>query len=156
MLHNLFDLRQNPGLTSILSEASMAAGPVVPIQALPNLQVLTSGPIPPMPAELFASRRFRELIKGWAEEYDQVIIDSPPLLAVTDALILGTVADGVLLIARSGVARKKALQRVANMLRRANINISGMVLNGVNMRLEHYYYSSYSKYGYRADDEYTY
>jgi capsular exopolysaccharide synthesis family protein len=129
----------------------------------PNLWVLPAGPVPPNPAELVGSDRMAELCKELATRFEHVIIDSPPVLVVTDATILAGLVDGVVLIAESGRTNRAGLMRTRGILENAGARILGVVLNKLDFRREGYYgygygygyYSSrYSKYPYgRAASE---
>jgi capsular exopolysaccharide synthesis family protein len=146
-LYKKFGMDHGPGLSNVLLGGEPAEHITTPLPELPDLDVLPAGPVPQAPAELLASQRMRQLLRKWTQEYDHVVIDTPPVFPVTDALLLASQADAVLLVVRSGVTRKKALLRMRDVLQRANANIVGVALNGVNMRLEHYYAGSYGKYG---------
>jgi len=105
--------------------------------------------VPPNPAELLASQRMAEMMRNWAEEYDRVIIDTAPVLAVSDSLALAARADSVLLVVRAGVTRKKALLRTRELLRRVNAHLLGAVVNDINLRRDSYYnYTGPYTYGY--------
>ncbi len=125
-----------------LSTMCMAGGPdhprYRPIPNLPNLNVVPAGFRPTDPTELLDSLRMQELMKAWRAEYDHVIIDTPPVLPFADALVLAARADGVILVARSGMSRATALLRARNVLARSGANILGLVLNAVRSR-EYYY-----------------
>jgi capsular exopolysaccharide synthesis family protein len=114
---------------------------VTPIESLPNLHFMPAGPHPPNPGELLGSKRMIELLETMSLKYDRIIVDTPPVLAVADSLALANVSDAVVLVVRSGVARKKAVLRVRNLLHRANSNVVGAVFNCVNLQLEQYYYT---------------
>jgi capsular exopolysaccharide synthesis family protein len=152
-LYKKFGMDQTIGLSTVLQGGSVDEAITTPLAELPNLHVLPAGPIPVAPAELLASLRMRTLLRKWTQEFEHVVIDTPPVFPVTDALILASQADAVLLVVRSGVTRKKALLRMRDVLQRANAPIIGVALNGVNMRLEHYYAGSY-RYGNYADGYY--
>jgi Mrp family chromosome partitioning ATPase len=106
---------------------------------------------------MLASGAMAEAIKKWRSEWDYIILDSSPLLAVADTLNLIQNVDGTLLVVRSGVTRKKALQRTREMLRRVDARILGTIVNGVDLRLENYYtYSRGYAYTYRSGYEPAY
>jgi len=147
-VHHEFNMSSDSGLSTLLSGNSGPESIQKPIPELPNFSVLPAGPKPPAPAEMLASRRMQQMINTWATEYDHVLIDTPPLFPVTDGLVLASMADAVLLVVRSGFTRKKALQRMRDYLLRINANVAGVVLNGVNLKLEHYYSGPY-RYGYK-------
>lgn len=147
-VHHEFNMTNDSGLSTLLSGNSGPESIQKPIPELPNFSVLPAGPKPPAPAEMLASRRMQQMINTWATEYDHVLIDTPPLFPVTDCLVLSAMADAVLVVVRSGFTRKKALQRMRDSLQRINANVAGVVLNGVNLKLEHYYSGPY-RYGYK-------
>ena len=162
-VHRRFGIDSDRGLSGLLAarnakdEADCLRSPLA---SLPNLQVLTSGPRPPNPGEMLASRRMMDKLNEWREEYDHVVIDSPPIMLVSDPLVLSTQVDAVVLVSRAGLTRKKALQRSVELLRRAHASVLGVVLNAANMSLEHYYSGPYRYYrhynytqGYYASDE---
>lgn len=105
-----------------------------------NLDVLTCGPIPPNPSELLASNRMRELIGIAKQNYDLVIFDTPPVLAVTDPQILANETDGVLLVVRSKKTEKDAAKRAKELLDQANANLLGAVLNDKDTKDSNYLY----------------
>jgi succinoglycan biosynthesis transport protein ExoP len=120
------------------------------IQKLPiaNLSVLTSGRIPPNPAEMISSARMKEMLASLSERYDHIIIDSPPLLKVTDPVILSTLSDGVILVVHGGKSTREVLRRTRHELSMAGAKIFGVVLNNVDAGNEGYdeYYGAYSDY----------
>jgi capsular exopolysaccharide synthesis family protein len=118
---------------------------------LSTLSVLPAGRTSPAPAEMLASQRMTEMLKTWAGEYDHVVIDTPPMIPVTDALPLAAQADAVLLVVRAGVSRRKALQRLTEMLSRINAKVAGVVLNEADLQIE-YYYSGPNRYGYSYEE----
>ena len=151
--HLKFGLSNRRGLSTILAKESGSEAYEHPLPDLPWLTVLTRGPIPPNPGEALASRAMEDLLEHWRTEYDRIILDSSPVLAVSDSLALATQADNVLVLVRSAFTRKKALLRTRELLRRAGARISGAVINDVDLRLENYY--TYSrKYGYSYQSNY--
>ena len=111
---------------------------------LPSLYVLTSGTIPPMPAELLASERFARLMERLREQFDYVLIDAPPVLLVTDPLLLALSVDGIVLVVRAGATTKAVMQRLRTALQKPNVRALGYVLNGLRDDSEGYGYG----YGY--------
>jgi capsular exopolysaccharide synthesis family protein len=121
-----------------------------------NLFLMPSGPLPPHPSELLGSIRMQQLLRQWRTEYDHVIIDSPPVLSVTDAVLLSVQADIVILVIRSGKTTTHALRRTRELLMHVKANVLGIVLNAVDLSSPDYYYYYYSgygneKYGYYSD-----
>jgi succinoglycan biosynthesis transport protein ExoP len=146
-LHLKFRMPNREGLSTLLVRESGASAYQTPIPDLPNLFVLTRGPVAPNPGEILASRHMEALLEQWKVEYDHVILDSAPVLPVADALSLAPLVDSTVIVVRAGSTRKKALLRVRSLLRRAQARITGIVVNDVDLRLENYY--TYSKnYGY--------
>ncbi len=154
-LHLLFGMDRPPqGLTNLLSRQSDESVYLHPLPELPELTYLPAGAVPPNPAELLASHRMAEIMRQWAGEYDRVIIDTAPILAVSDSLAPAARADSVLLVVRAGVTRKKALLRTRELLRRVNAHLLGAVVNDVDLRKESYYnYSGPYTYGYGYTSE---
>jgi capsular exopolysaccharide synthesis family protein len=121
------------------------------IQKLPiaNLSVLASGRIPPNPAEMISSARMKEMLALLAERYDHILIDSPPLLKVTDPVILSTLVDGVILVVHGGKSTREVVRRTRQELSMAGARIFGVVLNNVEAHhdgYDSYYYEAYSDY----------
>ena len=112
-----------------------------------NLYALTSGVIPPNPSELLGSERMRELLQEAREIYDYVLIDLPPVLPVADALVLGAVVDGVVLVIESGEVKVDLARDVKKQLQHAGANILGVVLNKVRSEHRGYGYGYYYYYG---------
>jgi succinoglycan biosynthesis transport protein ExoP len=156
-LHLLFGLqRPEQGLTNLLSRQTGDSAFLHPVPEMPNLTYLPAGVVPPNPSELLASHRMAEMMRQWQQEYDRVIIDTAPILAVSDSLAPAARADAVLLVVRAGVTRKKALVRARELLRRANASVLGAVVNDMDLRTDGYYgYSSGYTYGYGYTAENT-
>jgi succinoglycan biosynthesis transport protein ExoP len=154
-LHLLFGLRRPAqGLTNLLSRQTDQSVILHPLPQVPSLAYLPAGVVPPNPAELLASHRMAEMMRQWSEQYDRVIIDTAPILAVSDSLAPAARADSVLLVVRAGVTRKKALLRTREMLRRVNAHLLGAVVNDIDMRKDSYYnYSGPYSYGYGYTSE---
>ena len=158
-LHSQFGVPYSPaGISTVLTQQTNGNGILSPLESLPKLKLLPAGPHPPNPAELLGSNRMMEMLGGYSAEYDRIILDTPPILSVADALALSNLADAVVLVIRSGVARRKAVLRVRDLLLRSKANLVGIVFNCVNLQRENYYgYSqlygkSMSTY-YRSNDE---
>jgi len=100
---------------------------------VPNLQVLTSGPLPPNPAELLGAPRMLDVIEALKSRADIVLFDAPPVIAVTDASVLGTRVDGVLLVIQSGQTRREHAKRAKQQLEKLNIRVIGSVLTGATL-----------------------
>lgn len=144
-LHHYFMTSNRGGLTNVLTNQSPLAS-VLRECAVPNLTVLTSGPVPPNPSELLSSKRMGALIGEWREQYDMIIIDTPPMLAVADAQILAARCDGTILVLNSGKVKRELAVRAKTGLEHAKARILGVVLN--NMERKHadaYYYYYYGE-----------
>ncbi len=131
-LHTLFGLANDSGLTALLADPSAMANPPIQDTEVPGLRVLSSGPLPARPADLIGSRRMEELIAWLAEQADVVLFDSPPVNAVTDAAVLATRMDGVVLVARERHTRRDALIEARDRLARVHAHLLGTVLSGVS------------------------
>ena len=128
-LHKLFGVSNNQGLTTMAVEDSALAEPPLVETGLDNLWLLPSGPLPPNPAEILGSRRMEEIIAALKARADVVLFDAPPAIAVTDAAVLGTKVDGVLLVIRAGKTRREHAQRAQELLERVKVRVVGAVLN---------------------------
>lgn len=138
-LHNQFKLQNQKGLTNVIAKQESFEKAVVP-SGTENLWILPSGPIPPNPAELLGSNSMAELLKEALAHFDLVIFDMPPLLAVTDAQILGRLCDGVLLVVRSHQTKKEDLIKAKDLLDKAQVRIIGSILHGVDSSNSNQYY----------------
>jgi len=143
VIHNIFKLDKTPGLTSYLSGYSNI-DQIINKSDIPNLDILTSGIIPPNPSELLNSKKMEGLLEKLKDKYDVIMFDTPPLIAVTDGYILMKFVTQFMLVIRSGVTQKLALERVLNDLKHNNIKLSGAVLNAVSE--EHTYGAGYYDY----------
>jgi len=140
-IDKLFGFRSHGGLSTLISGGDKFEDVVVPFTDVPNLWILPAGPIPPQPAELLGSAVMKDLLARWRTEFDHVIIDTPPCLSVTDAVLLSPEADRIILVARAGKTTKIALRRSCDLLLQVNARVMGIVLNALNMRsAEGYYY----------------
>jgi polysaccharide biosynthesis transport protein len=141
-LHQAFNIPPGPGLSAILGGACPEDQAIAQLEEMPYLTVLPSGTAPAYPAETLASQKMADLIQRWRGQYDHIVLDTPPVSMFTDAVVLGSRADAALLVVRSGVTTKYALRHSRDLLQRANVNIAGVVLNGVDLRYENGYYRS--------------
>lgn len=126
--HALWRLGNERGLTTMLLDNAALADPPLQAVGVDNLHVLTSGPLPPNPADLVGSRRMDEVIAALRERTDYVLFDAPPVLAVSDAAVLGHKLDGLLLVLRAGASRRDHAARARDELQRVGVNILGAVL----------------------------
>ena len=137
------------GLSSYLAGVTNLDEIVVPHPMISNLETITTGPVPPSPADLLSSRRMREAISELRLRFKFIVIDSPPVMAATDAVIVSSLTDGVLLVARSGETPKEAFTRTRDLLGAVKCRILGVVLNAVDSSAPDYYYSyRYYPYAY--------
>jgi succinoglycan biosynthesis transport protein ExoP len=139
----------NNGLSTVLAQPGIRWDIPVPLPELPSLCVLPTGPRPPNPAEMLSSVRMGEQLRKWSLEYDRIVLDTSPLLAVSDTQSMAVFADAVVLVTRAGMTRKRALIRARDMLVRINAPLAGVVVNDVDQRLENFYTYHYGAYGYR-------
>ena len=137
------------GLSSYLAGVSTLDLVTVPHPAIPNLAAIPTGPLPPNPADLLSSHKLADAIAELRTKYKFVVIDSPPIMAATDAVILSVQADGVLLVVRSGETPKEAFTRARDLLISVKSRLLGVVLNAVDASAPDYYYSyRYYPYSY--------
>jgi len=137
------------GLSSYLAGVCSLDEATIPHPAIPNLMALTTGPVPPNPADLLSSHRMREAIAELRRRFRFVVIDSPPIMAATDAVILSALTDGILLVVRSGDTPKEAFTRARDLLAAVKGRLLGVVLNAVDSSAPDYYYSyRYYPYAY--------
>jgi len=157
---------KGPGLSSVLTgrnniDQALRTFTVGPNTISPNLWLLPPGPFPPNPADLLASSAMARLVGDLRKRFEHIVFDSPPLLLVTDGVLLSTLTDGVVLVVESGATSRGALNRVRRILDRAGANTLGAVLNKLDNRVDGYYSSRYRYYNYyysrdqfaRKDDE---
>lgn len=156
-LHKMFSLTNRIGLTDYFIRVNDVIESVINKTSIKGLNVVTSGSIPPNPSELLNSAKMLEVIKQLGGKFSTVILDSPPILAVTDALILAPHADGVLLVVNPKKTKRGAFKHAIEQLNRVNANILGVVINNVRLNRAHYYYDRdvyyTSRYGKPADDK---
>ncbi|MDH3495994.1 MAG: CpsD/CapB family tyrosine-protein kinase, partial [Gemmatimonadota bacterium] len=134
-----------PGLTDILIGTTPAREAIRP-EVAPKLDVLPAGSSPPNPSELLGSDAMHALLGEVRREYDYIVVDTPPVLPVTDATVIATIADAIILTIRSGETEELPAQRAAEQLRRVHARIAGVVLNGVDTRRDrHYGYYRYRR-----------
>jgi capsular exopolysaccharide synthesis family protein len=144
-LHRIFGLGNSRGLTTALLDG-VPFTEVAQATSVPGLFVLTSGPLPPNPAELVGSNRMREALEGAGGDYDMVLLDSPPVVSVADAVALATFADGVVMVVQTGKVPHEVIRRATSQILAVKGRILGVVMNGVNMKRDGYYYDYYRYY----------
>jgi capsular exopolysaccharide synthesis family protein len=156
-IHKALGMGPRTGLSNVLTGSVPLHQAIVRSTAVPTLHILPAGTPPPNPAELLASTNMRGVLKDLRDEYDHIVIDTPPTLSVTDAVVLSTAVDAVVLVIRSGQTTKQALRRARDLLVRVNARIAGVLLNAADLKsADYYYYYEYrGKYGdryYKADE----
>jgi capsular exopolysaccharide synthesis family protein len=137
-MHRYLQVQPNGGLSAAL----VGEDPTnfyVPHPRVPGLTMLPAGRRPPMPPDLLDSDRMRDLVTQWRQEFDQVIIDSPPVIGMSDAAILATMADTVLLVVRSHQSRRQELARAQEILSNVDARVGGAIINGFDMQYSGYY-----------------
>jgi len=142
-LHTQFEVANSKGLTTWLSGERDLNNLLQVYPKTPNLKVLTSGPVPPNPAELLGSEEMRRLLGQLSERFAHIIIDSPPAISFTDASILSTMVDGVMLVVHGGRSSRAVVRRAKQQLLDVGAHIFGVVLNNVKLEQQDYYYSGY-------------
>jgi len=142
-LHSQFEVGNSKGLTTWLSGERNLDNLLQTCARTPNLKILTSGPVPPNPAELIGSEEMRKLLAQLSERFAHIIIDSPPAISFTDASILSTMVDGVMLVVHGGRSSRAVVRRAKQQLLDVGAHIFGVVLNNVKLESQDYYYSGY-------------
>jgi capsular exopolysaccharide synthesis family protein len=147
-LHKSFGISKDRGLTSLLL-GDENYDDVIKATEVPNLFILPAGPIPPNPAELLLTNRFKTVLEELAKRFDRILLDSPPVLAVTDAVVLARVSDGVILVAKAGQTFREDVTMAARQVRDVDAPILGAILNVIDISDRRYggYYYAYGGYG---------
>jgi len=151
-LHKVFGIDNTFGLSNLIG-GSPNVGLALNKTPVPTLMVLPSGPVPPNPSELLGSVRLGKFLGLLREKFDIIILDCTPLIAVTDATVLATQVDGVILVIKSGVTRRKIIKRAVTQLEDVQAKIIGAVLNQVNVKNSSYYFSSYYSHYYGEKED---
>ena len=155
-IHKTLGMGPHSGLSNVLTGSIKLENAISNTAVLPNLFVLPAGTPPPNPAELLASANMRDVLAQLSEQYDHIVIDTPPCLSVTDAVVLSPRADAAVLVIRSGQTTKQALRRSRDILTQVNAKVVGVLLNAVDLSSpDYYYYYEYQgKYArYYRDEE---
>lgn len=152
-LHTQFEVPNSRGLTTWLSGEKDLDNLLQVYPKTPNLKILTSGPVPPNPAELLGSEEMRRLLGQLSERFAHIIIDSPPAISFTDASILSTMVDGVMLVVHGGRSSRAVVRRAKQQLLDVGAHIFGVVLNNVKAEHQDYYYSGYYSNYYSTDSD---
>jgi polysaccharide biosynthesis transport protein len=148
-IHEFFGLSNTTGLTSVILGDVPLSDALQRVPDVEGLYLLASGPLPPNPSELLSSARAGEVLASMRAEFDMVLLDSPPVLPVTDAAVLSTRADAILLVATAGTTTRREFSRAVELLRQIEAPLVGSVLNGVTG--ERGYGYSYGYYRYSGD-----
>jgi exopolysaccharide transport family protein len=148
-VHKTLGMGPRSGLSNVLTGTATLEQTITRSPMLPNLSILAAGTPPPNPAELLASTQMKDMLDDLREQYDHVVIDTPPTLSVTDAVVLSPRVDSVVLVIRSGQTTKQALRRARDILMQVNARVTGVLLNAVDLSSpDYYYYYEYQgKYG---------
>jgi capsular exopolysaccharide synthesis family protein len=156
-LRSIFGLSDRPGLSSILSSDVSREDMLAMIakDEVTGLHVLTSGPIPPNPAELLGSAQMRHLMTMLQAEFTHVVVDSPPVNSFTDGVLISSMVDGVLLVVHGGKSSRNVVRRSRQLLHDVGAKVFGVVLNNVNLQSNDYYYYQryYASNYYKGDVE---
>lgn len=139
-VHKTFRIRNNDGLTTLLTDRGSQIEDLIYRTHIEGLYALTSGAIPPNPAELVGSKRMNELMKDLEENFDLIIYDMPPIIAVTDAQIMASKVDGTIFVLPKGQATKEEVLKSKEMLEMVNANVLGAIFNRVEKASDSYYY----------------
>lgn len=152
-IHKIFDIKK-PGLTEVLGQKKTIDEAVQGVANVDKLDVLTRGDTPPNPSELLLTPNIGQILEWASGNYDIVIVDSPPVLAVTDAIIVGQLCGIALMIARFSESTHKEVDVAASRMRQNGVNVRGSILNAVEKRASSYYgYEGYYAYDYRKTDK---
>ena len=158
VVHKVFDLKREPGVTAFLSGSIDNYKKLVQSSGVENLSLITAGIIPPNPSELLGSDRMARLVKTLENDWDIVLFDSPPLIAVTDATMISQEIDQIVLVIKVGQTDKKAFHHTVSNLRNINAPLSGIIMNAVTGKSSYgsyyyyYYYQYYHYYGSEKND----
>jgi tyrosine-protein kinase Etk/Wzc len=154
VMHSIFNFKKESGITNFLI-GNKDLGEIIKPTFVENLSVIPCGPLPPNPSELLSSAEMAKLIVKLKEKFEVILFDSPPVIAVTDAAILSTLVDGVILVIKAHQTHREAIKRAKNLLDNAEAKIFGSLLNGVNIKKTYgtnYYYYYYHYYQYYGHD----
>ena len=145
IVDSLLNSKNTIGLTNLL-RAECTLDEAIAVTDIPNLSVLGSGPLPPNPSEMLGSNRMKSLIAALRERFDYILLDSPPVVTVTDAALLAATADATLLVVRSGVSSREGLARAISLLGNVRARFVGTVFNAVDIGLGYGHYFDYYRY----------
>ena len=157
-LHSVFNVPNGLGLSTVLSSdlTDKEILDVIHYDERTKVHVMTSGPIPPNPAELIGSEQMVKLLKTLQNEFTHVVVDSPPISSFTDGVLIASLVDGVILVVHSGKSSRQVVKRARQLLTDVRARVLGVVLNNVNLNSQdnyYYYQSYYTRSNYRHADE---
>lgn len=149
-VHHRFNINGKVGLSSVLTGAATLEQAIQRVPEVEKLDILVSGPVPPFPTEMLASDAMRQLVQQCRGVYTHIVLDSPPLLSITDSIVLAHDSDAVVMVVRQGKSSKHAVRRARDLLLRAGTRVTGIAFNAVDLNSPEYYsyygYSGYSGY----------
>lgn len=152
-VHHRFGMSGKAGVTTVLAGATPLEVATQNVPEVPNLDILPAGPMPPFPTEMLSSEAMDMLLKRCGEIYTHVVIDTPPILSVTDGVILARHADAVVLVVRYGKSSKHVVRRARDLILRSGAPLTGIVLNAVDLNSPEYHgYYGYTGYSYSSGD----
>jgi len=152
-IHHLLGVQRRMGLSDLIAGGDMDFSKIIHKTDINNLYVLTVGTIAPNPSELLLQKSFESVMEKLSESFDHVIIDSPPVLAVTDAVIIGSMAGATLLVVRDGQSPIREIEQSMYRLKQAGVNLCGAVFNGMKEANSRYGYGKYYGYSYSYSDK---
>ena len=155
MIHNLFMVSRENGLSRYLTTDDIDIHDIIKPSGMDNLDIITAGHVPPNPSELLSSKKMDELFAKLREEYDYIIVDSPPIIAVTDALIISKKVDQLILVIRVNSTEREIIEQAKSLLHNIDMKAAGVVVNGIEVKKYYsgYKYYYYYYYYYYTDDE---
>jgi tyrosine-protein kinase Etk/Wzc len=154
VIHSIFDLKKDNGITNFLVGKS-AFEDIIKPTVIDNLYIATCGPLPPNPSEILSSNKMKEFIQTAQRQFNTVLFDSPPIIAVTDAAVLSSMVDGLILVVKAHQTRRDAIKRALSLLESVKAKVYGSLLNSVNIERtygSYYYYYYYHYYNYYGHD----
>ncbi len=156
-LHSIFNISNAGGLSTLLSTELTDENliDVISYDEESKLNLLTSGPVPPNPAELIGSEQMANLLKKLQTHFTHVVVDSPPIASFTDGVLIASMVDGVILVVNSGRSSRQIVRRSKQLLQDIGVKIFGVVLNNVDLKSQdnyYYYQSYYHRDNYRQDE----
>ena len=152
-VHHRFGLNGKLGLSTVLSGQTTLENAVQAVTEVPGLDILASGPVPPFPTEMLASATMNEMLRHASTLYTHIVLDSPPILSVTDGVLLSRQVDACVLVVRHGKSSKHVVRRARDLLVRSGAPLAGIVLNAVDINAPEYYgYYGYTGYSYSSVD----